>query len=113
MKVAKHKIKLFMFSIHNSAPVLGIVFLLKLALHIDVLLMSAWGTVERSLVEEVSMKWMDRPCLTEMERGGVYEMERRKKCKKTYGIWRMYMIWDMKNIYVPLWDPGFIKIQEE
>ena len=27
------------------------------------------------LVEEVSMKWMDRPSVTEMERGGVYEME--------------------------------------
>ena len=26
-------------------------------------------------VEEVSMKWMDGPCVTEMERGGVYEME--------------------------------------
>ena len=26
-------------------------------------------------VEEVSMKWMDRPSVTEMERGGVYEME--------------------------------------
>ena len=27
------------------------------------------------LVEEVSMKWMDRPSVTEMERGGVYEVE--------------------------------------
>ena len=26
-------------------------------------------------VEEVSMKWMDRPNVTAMERGGVYEME--------------------------------------
>ena len=26
-------------------------------------------------VEEVSMKWMDRPSVTEMQRGGVYEME--------------------------------------
>ena len=26
-------------------------------------------------VEEVSMKWMDGPSVTEMERGGVYEME--------------------------------------
>ena len=27
------------------------------------------------MVEEVSMKWMDRPSVTEMERRGVYEME--------------------------------------
>ena len=33
------------------------------------------------LVEEVSMKWMDRPSVTEMERGGVYEMDRRKSTK--------------------------------
>ena len=26
-------------------------------------------------VEEVSMKWMDRPSVTEMERGGVFEMK--------------------------------------
>ena len=26
-------------------------------------------------VEEVSMKWIDRPSVTEMERGGVSEME--------------------------------------
>ena len=30
---------------------------------------------EQRPVEEVSMKWMDRPSVTEMERGGVYEME--------------------------------------
>ena len=29
----------------------------------------------KASVEEVSMKWMDRPTVTEMERGGVYEME--------------------------------------
>ena len=29
----------------------------------------------RIKVEEVSMKWMDRPSVTEMERGGVNEME--------------------------------------
>ena len=33
-------------------------------------------------IEEVSMKWMDRPSDTEMERGGVYEMDRQKKCQK-------------------------------
>ena len=33
-------------------------------------------------LEEVSMKWMDRPSVTEMERGGVYEMDRRKKLLK-------------------------------
>ena len=26
-------------------------------------------------LEEVSMKWMDRPSVAEMQRGGVYEME--------------------------------------
>ena len=30
------------------------------------------------MLEEVSMKWMDRPSITEMERGGVCEMDRRK-----------------------------------
>jgi len=30
---------------------------------------------EQIPIEEVSMKWMDRPSVTEMERGGVYEME--------------------------------------
>ena len=28
------------------------------------------------------MKWMDRPSVTEMERGGVHEMDRQKKCQK-------------------------------
>ena len=28
------------------------------------------------------MKWMDRPSVTEMESGGVYEMETRKKCQQ-------------------------------
>ena len=27
------------------------------------------------------MKWMDRPSVTEMERGGVYEMDRQKSKK--------------------------------
>ena len=35
-----------------------------------------------TLVEEVSMKWMDRPSVTEMERGGVYEIDRPKSAKK-------------------------------
>ena len=30
-------------------------------------------------VEEVSMKWIDRPSVTEMDRGGIYEMERKTK----------------------------------
>ena len=29
----------------------------------------------KSWVEEVSMKWMNRPSVTEMERGGVYEVD--------------------------------------
>ena len=28
------------------------------------------------------MKWMDTASVTEMDRGGVYEMDRRKKCRK-------------------------------
>ena len=28
------------------------------------------------------MKWMDRPSVTEMDRGGVYEMDRQTKCQK-------------------------------
>ena len=28
------------------------------------------------------MKWMDRPSVTEMERGGVYEMDIQKSAKK-------------------------------
>ena len=28
------------------------------------------------------MNWMDRPSVTEMVRGGVYEMDRRKYCQK-------------------------------
>ena len=38
------------------------------------------------------MKWMDGPSLTEMERGGVYEMDRHKKCKKN----KMRLNW--KNV---------------
>ena len=30
----------------------------------------------------VNMKWMDRPSVTEMDIGGVYEMDRQKKCLK-------------------------------
>ena len=33
-------------------------------------------------LEEKSMKWMDKPSVTEMERGGVYEMDRWKSAKK-------------------------------
>ena len=32
--------------------------------------------------EEVSMKWMDRPSVTEMESGGVLEMDGQKKVPK-------------------------------
>ena len=28
------------------------------------------------------MKWMDRPSITELDRGGVYEMDRQTKCQK-------------------------------
>ena len=32
-------------------------------------------------LEEVSMKWMDRLSFTEMEIGGVFEMDRQKSAK--------------------------------
>ena len=32
--------------------------------------------------EELSMRWMDRTSVTEMEKGGVYEMDIRKSAKK-------------------------------
>ena len=28
------------------------------------------------------MKWIDRPSVTEMDKGGVYEMERQTKCQQ-------------------------------
>ena len=28
------------------------------------------------------MKWMDRPSVTEMDRGGVYEMDKQTMCQK-------------------------------
>ena len=40
------------------------------------------GTEPFFIVEEVSMKWMDRPNLTEMDRGGVFEMDRPTKRQK-------------------------------
>ena len=33
-------------------------------------------------IEEVSMKWMDRPSVTEIDRGGVNEMDRQTKFQK-------------------------------
>ena len=33
-------------------------------------------------MEEVSVKCMDRPSVTVMDKGGVYEMDRQKKCQK-------------------------------
>ena len=35
------------------------------------------------------MKWMDRPIVTEMERGGVYEMDRQKKCQPNGNVREM------------------------
>ena len=34
------------------------------------------------IVEEVPVKWMDRPSATEMERGRASEMDRQTKCHK-------------------------------
>ena len=31
------------------------------------------------IIEEVSMKWMDRPSVTEMDRAGVFEIDRHTK----------------------------------
>ena len=39
------------------------------------------GTEQHCSVEEVLMKWMDKPSVTEMERGGVYKMGKQKKCQ--------------------------------
>ena len=33
-------------------------------------------------IEEVPVKWMDRPCATGIERGHAYEMDGRKSAKK-------------------------------
>ena len=33
--------------------------------------------------EKVSMKWMDRPSVTDMDKGGVYEMDRQTKFQKS------------------------------
>ena len=34
------------------------------------------ATCNQIFVEEVSMKWMDRQSVTEMDRGGIYKMDR-------------------------------------
>ena len=44
------------------------------------------------VLEEVSMKWMHRPSVTEMKRGGFYEMNRRTKCKKNGNAAKMNKI---------------------
>ena len=36
---------------------------------------------ENSHIEEVSIKWIDIPSVTEIDRGIVYEMERQTKCQ--------------------------------
>ena len=38
--------------------------------------------IAATAVEEVSMKWMDRPSVTVIDRGGVYEMDRQTKFPK-------------------------------
>ena len=35
-------------------------------------------------LEKLSIKWMDRPSVTEMEKGGVYKLDRQKKCQKMF-----------------------------
>ena len=34
------------------------------------------------MVEEMSIKWMDKPSVTETDRGGVYKMDTQFKCQK-------------------------------
>ena len=41
-------------------------------------------------VEEVSMKGMDSPSVTEMNRGGVYEMDRQNKCQVLECVIKFY-----------------------
>ena len=43
--------------------------------HISIIIFCCWRV-------SVNMKWMDRPSVTEMDIGGVYEMDRQTKCLK-------------------------------
>ena len=40
------------------------------------------GTDCFALLEDVSMKWMDGPSVTEKDGGDIYEMDRQTKCQK-------------------------------
>ena len=35
------------------------------------------------------MKWIDRPGVREMERGGVYEIDRKKRCQESWNVTEM------------------------
>ena len=52
-----------------------------------------FSTRQRFLVEEVPVKWMDRPSTTEMEGGRASEMDRLTKCPKNENAT------EMNNIY--------------
>ena len=45
------------------------------------------------MVEEMPVKWMDRPSATEMERGCASEMDRQTKCHKNENAIEIFNIW--------------------
>ena len=44
--------------------------------------LTTMNLTHKIIVEEVPVKWMDRPSATEMERGRASEMDKRKSAKK-------------------------------
>ena len=66
------------------------------------------------LVEEVSMKWMDGPSVTEMDRGGVYEMDRQKKCQKNPAYGRQRISQPMRIVGpIQFWRGCMIYLQKK
>ena len=59
-----------------------------------------FSTRQRFLVEEVPVKWMDRPSTTEMEGGRASEMDRLTKCPKNENAMEMNKIY--LHIIVPV-----------
>ena len=63
---------------------------LALILHFVIAVMFTKGPVfSLKHVEEVSMKWIDRPIVTEMDNGGVFEMDRGTKCQTNFNATKM------------------------
>ena len=48
--------------------------------------------ITKKVVEEVPVKWMDRPSATEINRGGASKMERHTKCHKNGNATEIYEI---------------------